>query len=169
MKTKQNKNEKYRELLQDKHYYLDQILPEGWDDSDDSFIAGREKCWLKERKIYGFDERETWEMERNFYIWLYEHIMRYKEICCVDLTYHKFKYKRREYTQEELMNEILERIEFYFTYIYRHQEKFKISKKLAQNKYYIQYGYYDDWNDKQNSIVQEIAKIWAIILPAMWW
>lgn len=108
-------------------------------------------------------------MESTFYVWLYEHITRYKEINCVDLTYHKFRYKRKEYTQLELMDNILERIEFYFTSEYQYKDNVKMPEKLANNKYYLKYGYHDSWNEEHLEITCEIAKIWAIILPAMWW
>ena len=84
------------------------------------------------------------------------------------MSYYKFKYKRKLYTQLELMDNIIERLEFYFTSRYDGVNK-KMPEKLINNKYYTQYGYYDSWKDEHFKITSEITKIWAIILPAMWW
>lgn len=105
----------------------------------------REAIWEKERQVYGFDNRETWSLGFTFYLWLYERLMMYKEIGgqTVDLTYHRFEYKNKEYTQLELIDEMLTRLRFCFS-----EE-------------------YDEWNDYE--YVHEIEAIWAVILPAMWW
>ena len=53
----------------------------------------RWKKWKKERKKYGFDARECWNLDSIFVEWIYSHFMKYKEDCNVDLTVHKFEYK----------------------------------------------------------------------------
>jgi len=107
----------------------------------------REANWEKERQIYGFDNRETWSLDFTFYLWLYERLMMYKEIGgqTVDLTYHRLEYKNKEYTQLELIDEMLTRLRFCFS-----EE-------------------YDEWNEEHYKYVHEIEAIWAIVLPAMWW
>lgn len=107
----------------------------------------REAIWEKERQIYGFDNRETWSLDFTFYLWLYERLMMYKEIGgqAVDLTYHRFEYKNKEYTQLELIDEMLTRLRFCFS-----EE-------------------YNEWNEEDYEYVHEIEAIWAVILPAMWW
>ena len=69
--------------------------------------------------------------------------MMYKEIGgeVVDLNFHKFMYNEKEYTQLQLIDMMLDRLKVYFV----------------------------DEYDGQPDYVDEIAKIWAIVLPAMWW
>ena len=68
------------------HKYLDDILPKGktpYDFECDDEI--RNQKWEKEREQYGFDERETWNLDFTFFCWLYEHLRKYKEVSPVDL------------------------------------------------------------------------------------
>ena len=50
----------------------------------------RIKLFKKQRKIYGFDERETWSMDFTLATWLYEHLKAYKHFTICDLEYHTF-------------------------------------------------------------------------------
>ena len=107
----------------------------------------RETEWAQERKIYGFDNTETWSLDTSFYLWLYEHLRMFQDIGgqTVNLHYHKFIYKNEEFYQDELIDMMLERIRFVFT------------------------KEYDEWNIDHWAYVSEIGEIWAIVLPAMWW
>lgn len=106
----------------------------------------RQKQWAKEREEYGFDERETWSMEHTFYCWLYERLKMYLDVNCVNLTFHKFEYDGEELTQEECINRMIYGCEIYFK-----QE--------------------NDWDisEADQKAIDDVAKIWAIVLPAMWW
>lgn len=109
----------------------------------------REKRWKRQRKKYGFDERETWNLDHLFVEWLYSHLTMYKEICCVDLTYHKFVFKDKEYTQEEAIDYIIDICKEYITT-------------------------YDEvsFTDKENDLLDKVAdaiRMFAEIHPAMWW
>lgn len=128
-----------------KRKYLDDIgikdRPDLWGKKD-----SRREEWRQQRKIYSFDERETWSLgPSTFYCWLYERLKMFLDVNCIDLNYHKFEYKDKEYTQKELIGMMLERIEFCFS------------------------GKYNDYDDEQWEYVHEIEKIWATVLPAMWW
>ena len=68
------------------HKYLENILPKGkspYDFECDDEI--RNQKWEKEREECGFDERETWNLDFTFFCWLYERLMKYKEVSPVDL------------------------------------------------------------------------------------
>lgn len=103
--------------------------------------------WKKEREVYGFDDRETWELQFAFYFWLYERLMMYVEHAgtIVNLEYHTFEYEGKEYNQKQLIDLILERLRFCFS------------------------PEFDEYNEKHVEIVSSIAKLWAIVLPVMWW
>ena len=124
--------------------YLDDIgvtkRPDTWNEDD-----ARQEEWVKEREEYGFDERETWSLNFSFYLWLYERLKRFVDVCCIDLDYHKFEYNGAEYTQRQMIDMMIERLEFSFKPEYKKKKK------------------------KQYTYVSEIEKIWAIVLPAMWW
>jgi len=108
----------------------------------------RDELFEKEREIYGFDSRETWSLDYVFYMWLYERLKMYIEYAgeIVNLNFHKFIYKEKEYTQLELINMMIERLEFYF-------------KK----------GDSFDLSEEEYEFIKEIGEIWALVLPAMWW
>lgn len=124
--------------------YLDDIgvtdRPDTWNKHDN-----RQKKWEKERAVYGFDERETWALNYSFRLWLYERLKRFVDVACIDLDYHKFMYNGEEYIQRQMIDMMLERLEFSF-------------KKE-----------YNDFDEKQYGYVSEIEKIWAVVMPAMWW
>ena len=103
----------------------------------------RAEYWKQEQKDYGFDNRETWNLDRMFIEWIYTRVMMYKERACVDTSYHKFPYKNESITQGEAIDKILE-----------------YSKQILL----------DDLNDTlfyANS--REICDLWKEILPYMWW
>lgn len=144
-----------------KHKYLDDIgVNYSWiwgiENSD------RDKRFEEQQKIYGFDERETWDLDGTFYMWLYERLKMYVEIGgqVVDLNYHKFTFKGKEYTQLELINMIFERLEYYF------KEDAIDDKK---DEYKKQGMNIVEADNKAYEPIIEIGEIWAILLPAMWW
>lgn len=126
--------------------YLDDIgvtqRPDTWNKDDK-----RQKEWEEQRRVYGFDERETWNLDLSFYLWLYERLKLYIEVCSkvVSLDYHKFEYNGKEYTQRQMIDMMIERLEFSFR------------------------SDYDCHDKKQYDYVSEIEKIWAVVIPAMWW
>lgn len=126
------------------HKYLEDIGitdgPYNW--RGDSFK------WRHERQVYGFDSRECWDLDYTFYLWLYERLMKYLEDAdpVVDLTWTKVEYNGKTYTQRELIDMMLERLKRFLT-----DEDF------------------NDYEEENFKWLHEIEKIWAVILPAMWW
>ena len=108
----------------------------------------RDELFEKEREIYGFDSRETWSLDYVFYMWLYERLKMYIEYAgeIVNLNFHKFVYKEKEYTQLELINMMIERLEFYF----------------KKGDLFVS-------SEEEYEPIKEIGEIWALVLPAMWW
>ena len=103
----------------------------------------RKKIWSKERKEYGFDSRETWNLDKIFVEWIYTRLMMYKEYANIDMNYHKVLYKDEEMTQEQIINRILE-----------------ISKEAL-----LSYPDEELWHEN----IKEICDLWKEILPFMWW
>lgn len=105
--------------------------------------------WLKQQEEYGFDDRETWNLDRMFIEWVYTRFMMYKEIGgkAVDLSFHKFNFvndkgEEKEVTQEEGIDIILE-----------------ACKKVLLE---------DDFLEG-NRLPDNIMNLFRDILPAMWW
>ena len=127
-----------------KRKYLDDVgvidRPDTWNPNDK-----RQKQWKKERKKFGFDERETWCMDFTFYLWLYERLKMFLEIAPIDFEYHTYVYKGNTYTQKQLIDMMIERLEFYFK------------------------PEYTGFDNEQYKYVSEIEEIWAVVLRDMWW
>lgn len=132
------------------HKYLTDIgikeddMPWNWNPDDI-----RQKEWVKEREKYGFDERETWDLDYSFHLWFYERLMMYNEINCIDTSYHKFKYKNEELTLQECIDFILETL------------KNKLLRDII------------DWDKKtSDKIYKQEEKMYQLIikiLPCLWW
>lgn len=129
------------------HAYLDELEKDPYPFSKSNSYDHRKERWAEQKRIYGFDDSETWDLSSTFYAWLYERLRMYVDIGgeIVNLDFHKFEFKGHTYTQLELINEILERIRFYFS------------------------DSYDDFDEEYTRYVYEVGEIWALILPAMWW
>ena len=115
----------------------------------------RRPVWANERKVYGFDSRETWNLNDAFLKWLYERVKMYIEINCVDLMYHKFVYHGKTLTQQEVLDLILKDIEMYYNVNGCFEKKYGNDVCLH--------------NQKQFVYMREIGELWALVLPAMWW
>ena len=127
--------------------YLDDIGVTDRHDTwyDDETDPERDVKFNTQRAIYGFDERETYALDHAFHCWLYERLMMFLEVNNVDLEFHKFEYKGKEYTQKQLIDMMLVNL------------KFVLSKE------------FDDYNDEHREIAKSISEIWSLVLPAMWW
>ena len=87
------------------HKYLENILPKGkspYDFECDDEI--RNQKWKKEAEEYGFDERETWNLNFTFLCWLYERLKKYKEVSPADLSCKIVKVNDEEKTLEEWLD-----------------------------------------------------------------
>lgn len=114
-----------------------------------NFIDGndrRQKYWKKEKKKYGFDERECWNLDQTFIEWLYSHLMMYLEGATgiIDLNYHKFEFNGKIYTQKEAIEFILERLRNSLIDVY-------------------------DDNNEAYLGVYDAVRMWAEIFRACWW
>ena len=105
--------------------------------------------WAEQRQQYGFDERETWNLDRTFIEWIYTRVMMYKEICGIDMTYHTITYKDTEITQREAIDKVL-----------------CLAEEVLQSGQCV-------WNEDIDKMIyensREICEIWKELLPYMWW
>ena len=118
--------------------------PEGWVKPFGRHI----KCKVK-NKIYGVDPRDTYDLYYTWQLWLYEHLkmFRIEAMPVVDLEWERIEYNGKKYTQLEMIDMMLTRLEF------------ALNPKKK----------YDDLDQTQWEYVHEVEKIWAAVAPAMWW
>lgn len=118
------------------------IRPEGYRKG----IKRRIKCWY-ERRIYGFDATETYSLDYTWYLWLYEHLKMYREYAdkTVVLTEKNIEFDGDTLSQSDLIDMMLKRLEVLFD------------------------PSYDEFDKDQWEYVHQIEKIWAVVLPYMWW
>lgn len=168
--------------MKQRHYYLNKLGIK----SDDPCIFNTgnrqysQKRYKKERLKHGFDSRELWSMEYTSACWLYEHIKLYKKIAgkIVDLNFHTFEIPvfyeipedELEYnninlpkkclqlqietrTQLEAINLIIQYLEFYLKDDDTEEDLDKINKNEQMSYEYLQGAF----------------RIYAVILPSMWW
>ena len=125
------------------HKYLEEIIErkdvvQNWMLPDE-----REPRWSQQIQEYGFDDRETWNLDTSFYQWLYERLRMYKDIGgeVVDLNYHKFDVDGKELTQLQIIDRLLE----------------LLPKQIKS----------DVW--EETDYCAEICDLWKTVLPSMWW
>ena len=104
---------------------------------------------LKQRAQYSFDEREVYDLNYTFYCWLYERVNMFIDVASemTDLHHKRLIWKGVEYTQFDLMQELLIRLKFYFK---------------ATKDFLI-------LSSEEEKMITEIGEIWAVLLPEMWW
>ena len=130
-----------------KHKYLiDNNIPHGiyQPEKGDHRISD----WKEQRKVYGFDVRETWDFRDLSLGWMYERIKMYIDKCDVSLDYAKFDYQGETLTQKEVLDRICKDIELYF---------------------YAKYSFDPKEWEKRVPYLNEIGTLWGLVLPAMWW
>lgn len=101
--------------------------------------------WAAERAIYGFDSRETWNLEVMFIEWIYTRVSMYKEKAgyMINTDVHNIKYRDKQITQGDAMDLILELAK-------------AILLDIDNCELFL-----------KNS--QEICDLWKEVLPYMWW
>ena len=105
----------------------------------------RSHHWRLQRKIYGFDERETWALNTAFVQWLLERLLMYKDVASnvIDLTYHKANYKGKLITQNEAIDLMIEACKEFLSA--------------------------DLWDDRHDKSWKAITELWSEWGPVMWW
>lgn len=93
--------------------------------------------------------KSTWSLDWYFLKWLNEHVKAYKKEASkvVDLTYHKFDYNGVTYTQEQLIDRLIE-----------------LSDELILGD-----RYFGVKNEQIINETKELLDIWKLIFFSMWW
>lgn len=127
------------------HRYLEEII--GREEVVQNWLPGdeREERWQKQQAEYGFDDRETWSLDTTFFQWLYERLRMFKDIGgdVVDLNFNSFEIDGSKLTQLEIIDKMISNCE-----------------QIIKN---------DIPDDETARLEQETARLWSIVVPAMWW
>lgn len=121
--------------------------PQGWSGSQ-----GRRKQWQCQRKMYGFDYRETFSLDYTFLLWAYERLMMFNEVNIVDTSYHKFEFEDKEMTLQDCIDFIINVFKYELTKDDVKNFELTMDERLSTHKRY-----------------EDSLKIFAMILPYLWW
>lgn len=107
------------------------------------------KFWFQKR-IRGWSDDECWNLNLSFIEWVNSRFKRYMKDASkmIDLEFHTFKYKRKKYTQKEIIERII---------------------KLSDEVLEIGFNYDNETKDKINEDVNEMFDLFKIVFWAMWW
>lgn len=181
-----------------KHFYLNQLwvddheysLPDNVNISakEEYRKPGRIKRLNKQKRKYGFSEEEVWNMDMTSAMWLYEHLMMYKETNNVNLDFYKFNvpvlYEDKDHDKkveerDKYNPTSIEYIPYMKTVTESHTEGECINLCIEYLKDYIYKSYNPDYNlntqdsIKEDCIINEELKcafhIYAEIISYVWW
>ena len=152
------------------HKYLKEIdiIPIQQSYREESCFPKRLKNWLKCRRYQkiqikdGFNPAETWDLEQSFYQWLYEGLRSYMDYATdvidldVDKEWYSLKYKGKWYTQRQLTDILLEKLEF----VLRVDKNWRDipTSQAVQDEF-----------KKRREVGNEIHDMWKVLAPKASW
>lgn len=143
--------------------------------------VGRQELFKSQRQTYGFDERETWSLEQTSVLWIYTHLKRYLDWACVELYDEEVchMYNVKIVSKDQLGNYLYDwvDIETKSGINYRKLRLQTYYEELSEGKIieliceyleqYIQADFID--NRLELALAQHAIKLYADILPSLWW
>lgn len=152
------------------HKYLNEIdvTPIQHFYKNNSYFPRKIKDWLRCRKYQriemrdGFNPAETWDLERSFYQWLYEGLRSYMDYASdvvdldADKEWYSLKYKGKWYTQRQLTELLLEKLEFVLRC---EEEDWPIITSPEELSEFM----------KSRKVGNEIHDMWKVLAPQASW
>ena len=141
-----------------------------------NFVREKKVYRLFQRRCYGFDYRDIFNMDVSFAEWLFSHMRMYKDNSVHDDTMHTIVCEDNEYTIEEAVDWIIEKtgeflkysyyLDAHFDYITKHSVigklicRYSSSVRLYLEKY--------DWSeDTEYKIEEDYIKASKLFLEIM--
>lgn len=108
------------------------------------------KYWFQ-RRIRGWSDDETWNLDYEFIKWVNSRFKKYKEKASkiVDLEFHRFEYEGKEYTQLQLIDRVIE-----------------LTDEMLTDEYW---GLIYTDAERLEKIKDEVFDIFKLIYGVMWW
>lgn len=127
----------------------------------------REKEYKKYYEEVGVNPADTWNLSTTAMMWLYERLVEYRKQTegIINLEFHTFEVDGIEYTQKQLLDDLIEIAECVLCEPENISIKSEVWDRLVNNKY---------WHERSNDnfindLEERFWKIWSIVFPAMWW
>lgn len=143
--------------------------------------VGRQELFKSQRQTYGFDERETWSLEQTSVLWIYAHLKRYLDWACVELYNEEVchMYNVEIVSKDQSDNYLYDwiDIETKSGVNYRELRLQTYHEELSEGKiieliceYLEQYMQADCIDNRlELALAQHAIKLYADILPSLWW
>lgn len=94
--------------------YLEKL--EGWQNWQDNMEEdSRKESWKEERETYGFDSRDTWNLDSTMAELLYERLKMFNEVNIIDTDYHTIEINSVEMSMQEAIDELLKSLKLRLT------------------------------------------------------
>lgn len=143
--------------------------------------VGRQELFKSQRQTYGFDERETWDLDHTSVLWIYAHLKRYLDWACVELYDEEVchMYNVKVVSKDQFGNYLYDWIdietksgvnyrELRLQTHYEELSEGKIIELICEYlEQYIQADFID--NRLELALAQHAIKLYAEILPSLWW
>lgn len=176
-KKSKNQNIIYKDLLP----FKDDICEATLFNTKAKDKVGRQELFKSQRQTYGFDERETWDLDHTSVLWIYAHLKRYLDWACIELYDEEVchMYNVKVVSKDQLGNYLYDwiDIETKSGVNYRELRLQTYHEELAEGKIieliceyleqYIQADFID--NRLELALAQHAIKLYADILPSLWW
>lgn len=145
----------------------------------------REKEYSSYYDRVGVNPAETWNLSTTTLMWLYERLVEYRKqtLGVIDLDFRSFEIDGKEYTQNELLNDLIDMAECILCLPENIKKNSKVWKRLSNNKYIIECNKLNnssivldslsfattDCDRYVGDLEERFWKIWSIVFPTMWW
>ena len=114
-----------------------------------------------EREIYGFDQRETWDLDETFAAWAYSRLRRLKDVAdIVDW-----------YSEETMIDipKVDDNWDLDYVFVENVSLGYAIDLMLENFKYFLQNRCKVEDETLAFQHLSYAAAIWGRVLPALWW
>lgn len=143
--------------------------------------VGRQELFKSQRQTYGFDERETWNLNFTSVLWIYAHLKRYLDWACVELydtkVCHMYtvpvvaKDPAGKYLYDIEVVELESGLKHRELNLKTYDEELSEGKIIELICEYLEQCIQSDYLDDELgfALAQHAIKLYADILPSLWW
>ena len=146
-----------------KHPYINELVTEVY--KDDIWPFNQED--YPDCEKYGFNERETYELDSVLVMWLYERLRYFQDVASqtVDFTYHKFDIHGEELTELECIDRMCRLCK---EYMYEPETKFDYDE-TGEGLYITNMDELNEAEARKPEIARELCYILGEVFAALWW
>lgn len=143
--------------------------------------TGRKELFKKQRKKYGFDERETWNLSYTSILWLYCHLKRYRDWSVVNMdsenveisNNYTLKIIKKDKKGNYIYKEIINKDGFKDIKLIKEEVRLPYGKIIdiicEYFEYFINYGSDDEKAKIAYPLAEKGMQMYGRLLPSLWW